>query len=113
MSADRKNCEGARIVSHGERFVMAPPHLLEAGCGVKKLAARLLLIYLRDLGHRPNWRIRVAHVQRALGISSDQWKVLRKQLEAAGYLREERRRLPDGKIEWVFHIHDWPQKTRE
>ncbi len=66
--------------------------------------ARLVMVYLLGLAGRPNWTIRVGHVQRALGMSQGTWQRARKSLQACGYYLLERGRDKDGTMNWQHTV---------
>jgi hypothetical protein len=72
------------------------------------LAARAILAYLLDLGRRPEWVIRIRHVQTALGISQGVWQRHRAELQRAGYYSIARVRDEAGRIHWEHTLTDEP-----
>jgi hypothetical protein len=65
-------------------------------------------MYLHDLSRRPGWTIYIAQVCRALGLSDAVWVGARKELEAYGFYRAERRRSARGKWEWHHYMYRDP-----
>ncbi len=103
---------GVEVRSHiRDPWAQAPVRLIEAGCGLG-VETRLVLIYLLDLSRRPQWKISVAHIQKALGVTKYQWQKARRELETKGYLTVETQRR-GGKFVWVFDVYDWPHMTQE
>lgn len=99
---------GVEVRSHiRDPWAQAPVRLLEAGCGLQ-METRLVLIYLIDLSHRPRWKISVAHIENALGLTKHRWQRARRELESGGYLTVETQRR-GGKFVWIFDVYDWPQ----
>ena len=72
------------------------------------LAARTVLAYLLDLGRRPDWVIRVRHVQASLGISQGAWQRHRRALQEAGYYCIRQTRDSGGRLHWEHIITDEP-----
>lgn len=76
--------------------------------------ARLVRIHLHDLSTRQKadkspWDIRVSNVIGTMRISETQWARARRELEAQGYYRSERKRHSDGKWQWIHHAFEEPQ----
>ncbi len=53
-----------------------------------------------------NWDLYIRQMQRVLGMTETMWKSIRSELETAGYYRQQRVQLPDGKIHWEKSITD-------
>lgn len=102
-----KALTGAIQVHIRDPWASVPVRLMEAGCGLSP-EARLVLIYMLDLGRRPNWTIYAAQVQRALGLGPRRWPRIRRELEAGGYFRAERGHKANGDWEWSYHVFDEP-----
>src|SRR6185312_5075064 len=67
-------------------YIMSPRDMIEYDeASPLTPTARLVRMYLHDLSRRPGWKIYVAQVQRALGLSPGVWVRARRELEAAGY----------------------------
>lgn len=93
-------------------WAAVPRRLMEAGCGLSPLA-RLVLIYVLDLGQRPGWVIYASQARRALGLTEARWKRARRELEAGGYFVKHRGHAADGDWLWTYHIFDTPQVTAD
>lgn len=89
-------------------WASVPVRLMEAGCGLTPIA-RLTLIYLLDLGRRPNWTVYAGQARRALGLSEARWKRARRELEEHGYFTKHRGHAADGDWLWTYHVFDTPQ----
>jgi hypothetical protein len=73
------------------------------------LRARLVLAWM--VGRPDGWEIKVWHMCRTLGASAHVWTSIRKELEAAGYYQQDRRRSEDGRIQWVKTVRDMPDSA--
>ena len=91
-------------------WASVPLRLMEAGCGLTPLA-RLVLIYVLDLGRRPDWKIYASHARRALGLTEARWKRARRELEDHGYFTKHRGHAADGDWLWTYHVYDTPQSN--
>lgn len=105
MSASQDSAVQVHIA---DPWASVPIRLLEAGCGLS-LVARLVLVYMLDLGRRPGWVIYASQVQRALGLSESRWKRLRKELETHGYFTKRKGHAENGDWLWTYHLFDTPQ----
>lgn len=84
-----------------------PVRLMEADSGLTP-AARLALIYLLDLGRRPNWTIYISYVVRRLGYGNRRWPRVRKEIEDAGFLTVRRGHDEAGDWSWSIDVYDRP-----
>ena len=98
---DKEQEPELKVTVQGQ-WVAAPIEILEDTC--LPAPARLVMVYLLGLSGRPNWTIRVGHVQRALGMSQGAWQRARKSLQARGYYLLERRRDEDGTMNWSHAV---------
>lgn len=71
------------------------------------LRARLVLAWM--VGRPDGWEIMVWHMCSTLDMSDHVWASIRKELEAAGYYQQDRRRAEDGRIQWVKTVRDIPE----
>lgn len=65
---------------------------------------RLVLTWM--VGRPDGWELRVGHIRATFKISECQWRVARKEMEAAGYFRQIRDRGENGKIVWSHIVTD-------
>lgn len=93
-----------------EPYIMGPRSMLEQNpARPLSIVARAVMLYLYDLSRRPKWTIRLAHVLRALDISSDVWTRVRRELKAAGRYRAEKLQDPKtGKWVWQHYVYSDP-----
>jgi len=93
-------------------YIMSPRDMIEYDeASPLTPTARLVRMYLHDLSRRPGWKIYVAQVQRALGLSPGVWVRARRELEAAGYYRAQRMQIPgSGKYEWRYFVYRDPHE---
>lgn len=75
------------------------------------LDARAVLSYL--VGRPAGWTFFVAQVQHALGVTDLVWSRVRRELEAAGYYRQNKTRDAAGKIGWDIVVFDTPELPQE
>jgi len=72
---------------------------------------RLVLGWL--IGRPDGWEVRISYVQRVLGLTKPRWTKARKEMEAWGYLKQVKRRSPNGKFVWEHTITDMPTLSAE
>jgi len=95
----------ARItVQKRAAFSVVPDAVLE-NVGLS-FSARVALAWL--LGRPTGWQVRVGHLCRVLGLTDRTWPRSRKELEMAGFFRQERRRGAGNQFEWVHLVTDAP-----
>lgn len=85
-------------------FSVVPDAVLE-NLGLS-FSARVALAWL--LGRPTGWQVRVGHLCRVLGLTGRTWPRSRKELEAAGFFRQERRRGAGNQFVWVHVVTDAP-----
>ena len=85
-------------------FSVVPDAVLE-NLGLS-FSARVALAWL--LGRPTGWQVRVGHLCRVLGLTGRTWPRSRKELEAAGFFRQERRRGSGNQFVWVHLVTDAP-----
>jgi len=72
------------------------------------LKARAVMAWI--VGRPPNWILYIQHMQYIIGMTEAMWKSIRKELETAGYYKQERVQLTTGKIHWEKSFTDEPMQ---
>lgn len=72
------------------------------------LKARAVMAWI--VGRPPNWILYIRHMQHIIGMTEAMWKSIRKELETAGYYKQERVQLATGKIHWEKSFTDEPMQ---
>lgn len=101
MSEENK---GTRIKVRTRPYSIVPDSILTD----KRLSttARLVMAYM--VGRGPDWVFYVRQVQAAIGLSESRWTGARRELEAAGYLRQIKRQGAAGRWVWELEVYDTP-----
>lgn len=61
------------------------------------------------LGRPEGWELYVSHIQKVFGLSQEQWKATRKELEATGFFKQRRERdEKTGAFIWHNVVTDAP-----
>ena len=68
------------------------------------LKARAVLAWI--VGRHPDWVLYIRQMQHLLGMTETMWKSIRNELEDAGYYKQQRVQLANGKIHWEKCIAD-------
>lgn len=68
------------------------------------LKARAVLAWI--VGRHPDWVLYIRQMQHLLGMTEAMWKSIRNELEGAGYYKQQRVQLANGKIHWEKCVTD-------
>lgn len=72
------------------------------------LKARAVMAWI--IGRPPNWVLYIRYMQHVMGMTEAMWKSIRKELESAGYYKQERVQLATGKIYWEKTFTEEPMQ---
>lgn len=93
-----------KIRSKRPPFSVIPDYILEDTR--MRTETRLVLGWL--IGRPNSWEVRVASLQRTLGLSRDRWSKAKREMEKYGYLQQIRRKRADGTFVWEHIVTDEP-----
>ncbi len=72
------------------------------------LKARAVMAWI--VGRPADWILYIRQMQHALGMTEAMWKSIRSELETAGYFKQHRVQLANGKIQWQKSFTDEPMQ---